>query len=62
MVSNDSTEVDGNAVGHNLFCQHNTPPAQYGDAYDPGEGNGPNEVRVRRSGRVQRPDRSPPSS
>ena len=42
--SNDSTEVDGNAVGHNLSCQHNTPPAQYGDAYNPGEGNGPNVV------------------
>jgi hypothetical protein len=41
---NDSTEVDGNTVGKNLICQNNTPPAQYGDAYNPGEGNGPNVV------------------
>jgi hypothetical protein len=42
--SNDSTEVDGNIVGKDLICQNNTPPAQYGDAYNPGEGNGPNVV------------------
>jgi hypothetical protein len=41
---NDSTEVDGNTVGNNLICQNNTPPAHYGDAYNPAEGNGPNTV------------------
>ena len=43
-ITNDSTEIDGNTVGRDLLCQNNTPPAQYGDAYNPGEGNGPNEV------------------
>ncbi len=42
--SNDSTEVLGNTIGHNLICFGNTPPAQYGDAYDPSIGNGPNTV------------------
>jgi hypothetical protein len=41
---NDSTEVVGNTVGRNLICQNNTPPAFYGDAYDPTIGNGPNVV------------------
>lgn len=41
---NDSTEVVGNTVGGNLICQNNTPPALYGDAYDPTIGNGPNVV------------------
>lgn len=41
---NDSTEVVGNTVGKNLICQNNTPPALYGDAYDPTIGNGPNIV------------------
>jgi hypothetical protein len=46
---NDSTEVLGNIVGGNLICFHNTPPAQYGDAY--GEpGNGPNAVGHRAIG------------
>lgn len=40
----DSMEVDGNTIGHNLDCQSNFPYAQYGDAYDPAEGNGPNTV------------------
>ncbi len=43
-IANDSTEIDGNTVGHNLVCENNTPPAQYGDAYNPAEGNGPNVV------------------
>lgn len=43
-IKNDSTEVDGNLVGRDLICQHDTPPAHYGDAYDPGIGNGPNVV------------------
>lgn len=42
--SNDSTEVVGNTVGHNLICQNNTPAALYGDAYNPEIGNGPNVV------------------
>jgi len=41
---NDSTEVVGNTVGRNLICQNNTPPALYGDAYNPAIGNGPNVV------------------
>jgi hypothetical protein len=41
---NDSSEVDGNAVGNNLICQNNTPPALYGDAYGEAPGNGPNSV------------------
>jgi len=47
---NDSTEVDGNTVGGNLICLGNTPPAQYGDAYDPSIGNGPNKVGHRAIG------------
>lgn len=39
----DSTEVLGNTVTHNLICLHNTPAAQYGDAYG-APGNGPNVV------------------
>ena len=46
-IKNDSTEIDGNAVGKDLICQNNTPPAHYGDAYNPGEGNGPNVVEGR---------------
>jgi hypothetical protein len=42
--SNDSTEVDGNTIANHLTCRNNTPPAQYGDAYNPQEGNGPNVV------------------
>lgn len=40
----DSMEIDGNTVGHNLDCRWNAPLAQYGDAYDPTIGNGPNTV------------------
>lgn len=40
----DSMEIEGNTVGNNLDCQWNTPAAQYGDAYDPSIGNGPNTV------------------
>ena len=47
---NDSTEVDGNTVDGNLVCLGNTPPAQYGDAYDPSIGNGPNTVGGRAIG------------
>jgi hypothetical protein len=48
--ANDSTEVDGNTVGQNLICQNNTPPALYGDAYNPAIGNGPNTVGHRAIG------------
>lgn len=47
---NDSTEVLGNTVGGNLICLGNTPPAQYGDAYNPAIGNGPNTVGHRAIG------------
>ncbi len=40
----DAMEVDGNTVGNNLDCRSNAPLAQYGDAYDPTIGNGPNTV------------------
>lgn len=42
--NNDSSEVVGNTVGRNLICQHNTPAANYGDAYGEAPGNGPNTV------------------
>jgi hypothetical protein len=59
---NDSTEVDGNTVGHNLICQSNTPPAQYGDAYNPAEGNGPNVVGHKAIGECASLTVPPPAS
>jgi hypothetical protein len=57
---NDSTEIDGNTVGRNLICLHNTPAAQYGDAY--GEpGNGPNTVGHRAVGECADLTVPPPS-
>jgi hypothetical protein len=60
--SNDSTEVDGNTVGHDLICRNNTPKAQYGDAYNPGEGNGPNVVGRKALGECASLTVPPPSS
>lgn len=48
--NNDSTEILGNSVGHNLICNNNTPSANYGDGYDPAIGNGPNAVGHRAIG------------
>ncbi len=59
---NDSTEVDGNTVGRDLVCENNTPPAQYGDAYNPGEGNGPNVVGKEAIGECASLTVPPPSS
>lgn len=58
--ANDSTEVDGNSVGRYLICEHNTPAAQYGDAYDPGIGNGPNTVGRRAIGECADLTAAPP--
>jgi len=58
---NDSTEIDGNTVGGNLICLGNTPPAQYGDAYDPGIGNGPNTVAGKAIGECRHLTVPPPS-
>ena len=60
--NNDSTEVDGNTIGKNLICENNTPPAQYGDAYNPGEGNGPNVVGHEALGECASLTVPPPSS
>ncbi len=61
-IPNDSTEIDGNTVGRDLVCENNTPPAQYGDAYNPGEGNGPNVVGKEAIGECASLTVPPPSS
>jgi hypothetical protein len=61
-IPNDSTEIDGNTVGGNLVCLGNTPQAQYGDAYNPSIGNGPNSVGGRAVGECWDLTVPPPSS
>jgi hypothetical protein len=44
LPGSDSTEVVNNDITGNLICQHNSPPAQIGDAEQPGSRVGGNTV------------------